>query len=153
MDSTLDIPLMAFDCPSSAWARRKRAAALLEAVLDEKIEPCIAINRWPQSDSSFDPSLDCAFQALWHFESDTEKQATEIFYLDAQLELLRQMAHTLQQGESLPAYILQLYGAAPKARFFYDYSLLKESNRLFKKNIEWFFELWHTAWKSIPSHK
>ena len=33
-----------------------------------------------------------AYQALWHFEADEDKQRAEVFYMDAQLELMRQMA-------------------------------------------------------------
>ena len=78
--------------------RRQSAARLLEAVLEERMEARVAINSWPEPlrqlpvDKQPDPSLEAAYQALWYFEADEERHHTEMFYLDAQLELLRQMA-------------------------------------------------------------
>jgi hypothetical protein len=101
-------------------ARRQRAAQLLEAVIDEQIEPRIAINRWPEPATEPDPSMDCAYQALWHFEADEDKQKSELFYLDAQLELLRQMSLALKQGADVPGHILALYRPRGKVRFFQE---------------------------------
>lgn len=100
-------------------ARRQRAAQLLEAVIDERLEPRMAINRWPEPVKERDLSMDCAYQALWHFEADEDKQRTEVFYMDAQLELLKQMARHFQAGEDLPPYILALYRKKSPIRFFH----------------------------------
>ncbi len=113
-------PLMQFIPDGGRLARRQRAAQLLEAVIDERIEPRMAINRWPEPATEPDPSMDCAYQALWHFEADEDKQKSELFYMDAQLELLRQMSLALQQGHDLPGHILALYRPRGKVRFFQE---------------------------------
>lgn len=126
-------PVMAFAKVQGKHARRLRAAQLIEAVLDEQVEPRLAINRWPENDDSPDPSLDCAYQALWHFEADEDKQQSELFYMDAQLELLRQIANTLAKGQDLPPHILRMYYQQPPVRFFYNVSPWQDGLRFFKR--------------------
>ncbi|WP_373532582.1 hypothetical protein [Vampirovibrio sp.] len=115
-------PIMQYVPDTGRLSRRQRAAQLLEAVIEEQVEPRIAINRWPEPITEPDPSVDCAYQALWHFEADENQQKTELFYMDAQLELLRQMSRCLQQGEALPPYILALYPPKSRVRFFQSQS-------------------------------
>lgn len=115
-------PLMPYIPDQGRLARRQRAAQLLRAVLEEQIEPKLAINRWPEPITEPDPSMDCAYLALWHFEADEEKQHSELFYLDAQLELLRQMSRALERGENLPSHLLALYRPRKAVRFFQEQS-------------------------------
>lgn len=115
--------IMSFALPQTQLERRQRAAQLLEAVIDEAIEPRIAINRWPESPDVPDPSVDCAYLALWHFEADETQQKTEVFYMDAQLELLRQVTSHLKMGRDLPPHILRTYIPAPPVRFYYPGSI------------------------------
>lgn len=126
-------PLMSFSPVQNQLARRQRAAQLLQAVINEEIEPRIAINRWPEPQQEQDASLDCAYLALWHFEADEEKQKTELFYMDAQLELLRQMARQLQTGQELPPYILSLYRGKKTVRFFWGQAPWLESRYFLQK--------------------
>lgn len=114
--------LLRFVPDEGKTARRQRAAQLLEAVIDERMEPRMAINRWPEPIKEPDLSMDCAYQALWHFEADEDKQKTEMFYMDAQLELLRQMARHFKAGQDFPPYILTLYRKKSPIRFFYSLS-------------------------------
>jgi hypothetical protein len=113
--------------------KRQLAAQLLAAVTDERLSPQLAINRWPESGHYTDPSLEVAYQALWHFEADEEKQQTELFYLDAQLELLRQMSAFLQEGRDLPAYFLKGYTPNHRVRFFYPLSVWEDSRMMLLK--------------------
>lgn len=138
--------VMEFAQAQGKQARRLRAAQLIEAVLDEQIEPRIAINRWPESDELADPSLDCAYQALWHFEADGDKQQSELFYMDAQLELLRQIATSLAQGQDLPPYILRMYHQQTPVRFFYNVSFWQDSLRFFNRLRGEFSDAWQRVW-------
>lgn len=89
-------------------AARQLAGQLLLDVFDEILTPRQGINRWPVVRGR-DRSLDTAYQALLHFEAD-EKQQREIpFYMDAQLELIRQMGGQLVKGQELPVYMLAAY--------------------------------------------
>jgi hypothetical protein len=101
---------------------RHQVAQLLEAVIDEQLSAQVAINRWPVPQTVVDASLECAFWALWHFEADEIQQQTEVYYLDAQLELLRQMAKFLEQGQDLPNYMLASYAGQEPVRFYYKQS-------------------------------
>ncbi len=124
---------------------RKQAAQLLEAVIDERVSPQFAINRWPETVECPDPSLESAFQALWHFEADEDKQKHELFYLDAQLELLRQMAGFLKHGHALPGYFLRSYLPAHRVRFFY-------LNSPWQGSIQWLgqhWKQWTRGWTEI----
>jgi len=117
---------MSFTLPATLQERRIKAAKLLEAVIEEAIEPRMAINRWPIGPEMTDPSLECAYLALWHFESDEVPQKTELFYLDAQLELLQQIANHLKANQNLPPYILRTYLPASPVRFYYSRSVLSD---------------------------
>ncbi len=126
-------------------ARRQRAAQLLEAVLDERIEPRMAINRWPEALKEPDRSMDCAYQALWHFESDEDKQQGELFYMDAQLELLRQITLYLKDGKDLPPHILKLYWTNEPVRFFYDRSPWVDSFTIARRFWQAVVRIWQQA--------
>lgn len=142
-----DVSLMAFYNPKDWRAKRQRAAQLLEAVLDERIEPRIAINRWPENIEQPDPSLNCAYQALWHFEADEEKQQTELFYMDAQLELLRQIANFLKSGQDIPLYIIRMYSPNYQARFYYPRSAWEDSHQLLHRTWHGFIRFWQQTWQ------
>ncbi|MDX2085576.1 MAG: hypothetical protein SFZ03_09325 [Candidatus Melainabacteria bacterium] len=103
---------------------RRQAGVLLDAVHDELLTPRQALNRWPMGPetSVADPSLDAAYQLLWHLEADETNQQQDAFYLDAQLTLLKQVADCLMQGQALPKHILALYTAGSPVRFYYDRS-------------------------------
>ena|GEM_PF-3092524 len=140
-------PLMAFAKPKEKAAKRQRAAQLIEAVINEEIEPRLAINRWPEAlDEPPDPSLECAYQALWHFEADEDKQQSELFYMDAQLELLRQMAVFLKDGKDLPGYMQRMYSPEQKVRFFYRVPPWEEGRRMFAQYRQEIRAAWQAAW-------
>ncbi|MEB3244725.1 MAG: hypothetical protein VKJ06_01930 [Vampirovibrionales bacterium] len=95
--------------------RRQHAGHLLEAVLDETLTARQALNRWPlfaPGKPEPDPSLAAAYQALWHFESDEEKQQGQVFYMDIQFEMLSAMSRFLKLGQPLPPDILTHYEPA-----------------------------------------
>jgi hypothetical protein len=103
---------------------RIKAGQLLDQVLDEVITPRQALNRWPTGIGIEDPSLTSAYQALWHFESDEDQQKTIVYYLDAQIELLKQMSRMLMQGKSLPLYMERPYPRSMRVRYYqsdFDY--------------------------------
>ncbi len=93
---------------ASIASSRRAAGGLLLDVFDEILTPRQAINRWPVVRGT-DRSLDTAYQALLHFEADEEHQRGVPFYMDAQLELMRQMGTCLSQGRDLPDYMLAAY--------------------------------------------
>ena len=103
-------------------ARRQQAAQLLEAVINEQLSAQLAINRWPVLETNEDTSLDCAFWALWHFEADELQQQSETYYLDVQLELLKQIAQFLKDGSDVPLYITARYADHPSIRFYIQHS-------------------------------
>src|SRR5690606_3981318 len=111
-----------------------------------RISPQFAINRWPETAGCPDPSLDSAYQALWYFEADEEKHKSELFYLDTQLELLRQMAGFLKQGHALPGYFLRGYTSDHRVRFFYLtppwHECLQELRQLWMQ----LQQTWRQAW-------
>jgi hypothetical protein len=106
---------------------RMKAGQLLDQVLDEVITPRKALNQWPTGIGLDDPSLASAYQALWHFESDEEQQKSIVYYLDAQIELLKQMSRMLMQGKALPLYMERPYPRSMRVRYYqsdFDYGLV-----------------------------
>jgi hypothetical protein len=133
-------------------AQRQQAAQLIEAVLDEALAPRLALNRWPPlPPGEPDPSLLSAYQALWHFEADETQQQSEVFYLDAQLELLKQMAHYLARGADLPAYLQRAYPADHTVVFYRDKRVLPETCRLAVQAWQRWRQLMHQALSCLPS--
>lgn len=138
--------------------RRKLAARLLEAVIDEEMTAQVALNRWPYQNpedliDESDPSLDIAYQALWHFEADETQQQTEMFYLDAQLTLLQQIADTLALGEALPEHLLEVYSPEHRARFFFNQPIWNTYQSSWSR---WGMRCWkfiqktaHQAWNAL----
>ncbi len=117
-------------------SHRQKVAHLLEGVFDECLTSRQAINRWPCV-VGVDASLDTAYQALMHFEADEEQQQTELFYIDAQLELLIQMASYLAKNEALPDYILLAYRKEAqefKTGYYQDTQVF---NAPFRKMARW----------------
>jgi HrpA-like RNA helicase len=128
---------------------RQQVAQLLEDVLMERLSPQVAINRWPVPKTVQDPSLECAFWALWHFEADEVQQQTEMYYMDAQLELLRQMARFLAQDQDLPPYMLASYKNHAPVRFYYPHSPWRDYlQRLHARWNAWRF-FWQRAFSLI----
>lgn len=108
-----DLPQYVF---GSVLMARQRAALLLRHVLDTPEEANVALTYWPQllPHLGQDASLDVAYQMLWHFECDTGNNReglrySEPFYVDMQLELLKQASTYLARGEALPYDILSNY--------------------------------------------
>lgn len=91
---------------SKVVAYRQQTAQLLNGVLAEALTPQQAVNHWP-CPQGVDASIDLAMQALLHFESDEDEQQTELYYLDAQLQWLGDIANVLSVGESLSPAMLQ----------------------------------------------
>lgn len=134
------------------FARRHQAAQLLEDVLDERLVPQLAINRWPEPTNIPDESLDCAFKALWHFEADEQQQKSEVYYIDLQLELLRQMAVFLKKGHDLPAYLLSAYGVQP-IKFYYQRTPWKDYCIRVQERWARLVLLWQKVWSVSPIQK
>ncbi len=132
---------------------RQQAALLLEAVLNEAIEPRVAINRWPENHGLEDPSLDCAYQVLWHFESDETQQKTEIFYMDAQLELIRQVANALKANQDLPDHILYTYLKQTPVRFYYPRSFWGASLQAAQTLLQESLRIVTRAWALLPQQR
>lgn len=125
---------------------RQHAAHLLEAVADERLSASFAINRWPELSVQSDPSLNAAFQALWHFEADEEQQQHELFYMDAQLALLRQMAATLRTGQALAPHFLNAYSPEHTVRFFYNRTPWQDSQQRLTGWLHDIRRIWTDAW-------
>ncbi|MGE0201842.1 MAG: hypothetical protein AB7P76_12870 [Candidatus Melainabacteria bacterium] len=90
------------------YAIRCQVGSLLMAVLDEETTALSALTHWPGIQTE-DPSVQVAYQMLWHFEADEEEQQQQEFYMDAQWELLFQTARYLLQGDALPGHLLAAY--------------------------------------------
>lgn len=120
--------------PEILWkTQRQQAGRLIEAVLDEELTARRALNRWPPGLAGCqDASLDSAYQALWHFESDETQQQTQVYYLDAQIELLKQMSRYLSQGKTLPSYLITPYPEEHRVRFYQD-------KRVFPAMLQWVY--------------
>ncbi|HEY9746057.1 MAG TPA: hypothetical protein V6C99_07555 [Oculatellaceae cyanobacterium] len=134
----------------SVQAFRKQVAELFEAVLDERITAQVAINRWPVPDTCLDPSLTCAFWVLWHFEADEVQQQSELYYLDAQLELLRQIAFFFNRGQDLPPYILAAYSGQPPVRFYTARTPWQAYGQNLLLLLKRFLQLWRQAVQCVP---
>lgn len=130
--------------PSLAELRAACAALLIQAV-EETLSARQAINRWPAPRGT-DPSLDVAYQALLHFEADDDQQQSELFYMDAQLALLSQMAAFLAQNRPLPPYILTAYSSEHQTAVFDEravliqplqrlYEAFQSASRLFRQAV------------------
>jgi hypothetical protein len=97
---------------------RQYASQLLQAVLHDETKANEALTYWPllvdgskKPLPTQDPSLQVAYHLLWHFECDQGMshngyQQTELFYMDVQFELLKQVAKALQDGHPLSQDIL-----------------------------------------------
>jgi|GEM_PF-2960525 len=133
--------------------RRKAAAALLRMVIREEMQPRLAINRWPiieNADDENDLSIKIAMQALWHFEADEDRHHEELFYLDAQLELLKQMSTFLEQNRDFPDYMLTLYPLDHRPEFYRPHSL--QDHRVATqvlRSAKSYLAYWKNAFKQI----
>jgi hypothetical protein len=79
---------------------RQQAGQLLQAVLDDRLDPDAALMAWPRVE---DPSLNVGHQALMHFSVDvTGYHQTEPYYADVQLAWLQNLATQLTTGQALP---------------------------------------------------
>ncbi len=94
--------------PERTIAYRKQASILVEAVLDEEISARAALNSWPREGNE-DASVGCAYTMLWYFEADEDRHHLEVYYLDAQIQLFREVINYLKQGQSLPDALIQEY--------------------------------------------
>ncbi len=106
-------PQIEYDCVVAA---RKRAGALMHQLLWDETTANEALTYWPTLQKGLlpDDSLQVAYQLVWHFECDEgmAKQGlryTELFYMDIQLELLKQCAGYLLMGHPLPQDIITCY--------------------------------------------
>ena len=124
------------------------SSAVLKNSIDravERLAPSVAINRWPDDGTAQDPSVAVAYQALWHFEADEDKQRAEVFYMDAQLELMRQMAVTLGQGRPLPAHMLSGYNPDWQARYYFPSRPFDDVFRWCRDGAALLRRTWHQA--------
>lgn len=105
----------------------------------------MALNRWPlavgKSLADEDASLLAAYQILWHFEADETEQQTQPFYLDAQLQLLSQVAQCLAQGQELPVYILKSYPAEHHPSYYASKTLWQSAQELLLQPISRLMQL------------
>lgn len=128
--------------------QRQLASILIQQVLDEQTSASYALTRWPEH--AEDPSLDSAYQALWHFEADEDRHQEELFYLDAQLQLLQQISNFLKQGHPLPKYLLQQYPPEFRVRYYQPTGLaascLEDLKRLWKTLKNPLDEALHLLW-------
>lgn len=120
--------------------RRQLAGQLLQQVLDETLTAKQGICRWPLLPEGCleepDPSLRSAYQALWHFESDEDQQQQEVFYMDLQLELLKQMSQYLRQGNALPHHLAAPYLNTHVPQFYQPKGLLQ---KVWQEALGWLY--------------
>ncbi len=106
-------PQIEYNCVVAA---RKRAGALMHQLLWDETTANEALTYWPTLQKGLlpDDSLQVAYQLVWHFECDEGMAGqgpryTELFYMDIQLELLKQCAGYLLAGHPLPQDIITCY--------------------------------------------
>lgn len=87
---------------------RQKVAGVLNQVLLQQITPRQGLNTWPAM-SGQDESVDAAYMALMYFEGDEDRQKEELFYADAQLAHLAEIADTLAKGEALEEIVVSQY--------------------------------------------
>jgi len=133
--------------------RRMAAATLLRMVIREEMQARLAINRWPVIENAADEndlSVKIAMQALWHFEADEDRHHEELFYLDAQLELLKQMSTFLEQDRDFPEYMLTLYPLDHRPEFYRPHSI--QDRRLItqmSRYVTMCLAYWRNAFRQI----
>ncbi len=91
---------------------RKIVSELIFKVLTQVISVQKALSSFPLDTK--DPSIDCAWHALVHFEADEDLRATDIVFSQEQDDYLEMIAFSLQKGEALPLNIIKEYNE------FYD---------------------------------
>lgn len=121
--------------------RRKQAADLMEGVLEERFKPVFALTRWPENQDN-DLSLDVAYHILWHHESDEDNQQQEVFYMDAQLELMTQVIRHMSQGKALPPHFLAAYSPDMTTSLFKERTFLQELGIMMRQALRYFTEAW-----------
>ncbi len=119
--------------------RRKQAADLMEGVLEERFKPVFALTRWPENQDN-DLSLDVAYHILWHHESDEDNQQQEVFYMDAQLELMTQVIRYMSQGKPLPPYFVSAYSPDMTTSLFKERTFFQEIVMMIHSGIRFFSE-------------
>lgn len=78
---------------------RKKAGQILQQVLDGKISPEKARNKWPKYGG--DTSLDIAYHTLYHFEDDEDIRQKDPKYAEWQIDQIRKMITSLKTGNSV----------------------------------------------------
>ena len=86
---------------------RKAVAELVKGVLLGSFCVREAINRFPAGTE--DESVQAAFHALIHFESDEDLRSRDILYKEEQDNYLLMIAETLEKGDDLPFNIINSY--------------------------------------------
>ncbi len=86
---------------------RKLVAELILKVLTHKLLVRQALLKFPED--SKDPSIQAAWHALCHLESDEEIRRRDKNYAEEQDDFLEMIAFTFQKGEELPANITNVY--------------------------------------------
>lgn len=78
---------------------RKIAAQILQQVLDGKISPEVARNKWPEYNG--DTALDSAYHTLYHFEDDNDIRQKDQKYAQWQIDQIRKMITSFKKGNSI----------------------------------------------------
>jgi len=86
---------------------KKDISKLIMDVLAEKTSVQEAIKCFPQNIS--DESTECAFHALLHYEADEDYRKYDAEYTEEQKDYLEYIANLFNQGEILPANIIEEY--------------------------------------------
>lgn len=106
----------AYEKPSE----KQLAGLLIECVLDNRLTPREAINRWPVYNNGTDVSMEVALKILWYFEADELMHKTEPFYTDLQIALLIDVAKCFAADQPLPLYIINAYRVKKEPVYFYS---------------------------------
>lgn len=93
--------------PPDYIPHRKYVAQLIINVITSRLMAREALLRFPPDIK--DPSIETAWHALCHRESDEEIRLKEPLYKEEQDEYLEMIAFTLQSGDELPQNIINSY--------------------------------------------
>lgn len=96
---------------------RQYVGEIIIAVLTERICVREALLRFPKS-ALKDPSVQAAWHALCHYESDEDIKSKDHEYIKEQVSLLEMIAFEFKDGHDLPVNIIEGY------KEFYDEALI-----------------------------
>ena len=87
--------------------QRKKVYKLYMGVLTKKLSVRTALSKFPKDCE--DATINAAWHALCHYESDEDIRLKDSMYKEVQDEYIEFIAHTLEKGNELPENVIKSY--------------------------------------------